>query len=189
MPCEWNFLTYLNSSWHQSGFRPPSSPLSPSATSNHHSPPLAVVCRCRTPTVGIPPELSQTAHFCFWVKNDFFQSCFFIFWNPNHYNCQAQLEKLFVVVCFSWVVVSWSRVAWPPREKRQCCSKRQETWTGEARLSTMCCSMAISRARCFGDSQIFQNMSPFLEEGPRDLRQRYSKPIWCDCESYSSQAI
>ena len=140
--------SHLNSSWYQSGSghhrrrrRPPS------AASGHRSPPPTTVCR--TPVAEISPD------FFFGGQNGYFLSCFFIFWNPNHCNYQAQLEKLFVVVCFNWVVVSWSRVPWPPREKRQCCSKRQETWMGEGRLPTMCCSVAIGRVRCFGNSQIF----------------------------------
>ena len=56
--------SHLNSSWHQSGFRPSPSPPSPSAASGHRPPPLATVCRRRPPHSG----RRNLAGIFFWVK-------------------------------------------------------------------------------------------------------------------------
>ena len=53
--------------------------------------------------------LSCVLGFAVWLLNGLLWTCLFLFRDPNHHHCKAELEELPFVVCFCGVVVLWSR--------------------------------------------------------------------------------
>ena len=72
-----------------------------SCSSRHISAPVSVFARQL-----VPPLLLLNWGFFLLVKNGFFWSCFLLLWDSYHHYCKTQLKTLFVLVCFSGVVVS-----------------------------------------------------------------------------------